>query len=312
MTSWRDAFDRQVDLFTWWSGSKATMFAEGYMRSVSRTGNGSRIAAEGLVRGQKYTMLHADPIAVDDDMFALVDNAAKTFPPEALREEDLLTPVGFVWLPRPFTMIDVHDKRMSCRAIGWTPAPFRSVGPDGLPRSDSDSPGIMLSFYSLRGDDDDFGELMDKFADFYQTDLSMAHWEPWLFGESYEVMAYKAGGAREGLRFVQALWRLMQQTITETHQHRPERATRRRAARADMPERYVTVIRLRRPRRPQGDDHEPKAVEWTHRWLVEGHWRQQWYPSLSTHRSIWISPYVKGPDDKPLQMRRLRAFEFKQ
>ena len=38
-----------------------------------------------------------------------------------------------------------------------------------------------------------------------------------------------------------------------------------------------------------------------HRWLVLGHFRNQWYRSEQTHKVIWIAPYVKGPDDAPLK-----------
>jgi len=46
---------------------------------------------------------------------------------------------------------------------------------------------------------------------------------------------------------------------------------------------------------------EESFVEWSHRWLVRGHWRQQYFPSSNTHAPVWISPYVKGPEDKPFK-----------
>lgn len=47
---------------------------------------------------------------------------------------------------------------------------------------------------------------------------------------------------------------------------------------------------------PPGAD----SREWRHRWVVRGHWRNHWYPSLKDHRPVWISPYLKGPADAPL------------
>jgi hypothetical protein len=35
--------------------------------------------------------------------------------------------------------------------------------------------------------------------------------------------------------------------------------------------------------------------EFSHRWLVSGHFRNQWYSSEQTHKVIWIAPHVKGP-----------------
>lgn len=43
--------------------------------------------------------------------------------------------------------------------------------------------------------------------------------------------------------------------------------------------------------------------DWSHRWLVSGHWRNQWYPSEGVHRPIWIDAFVKGPSDAPLLVR---------
>lgn len=37
------------------------------------------------------------------------------------------------------------------------------------------------------------------------------------------------------------------------------------------------------------------------RWLVRGHLRNQWYPSMSSHKLIWVPPYVKGPDGAPMR-----------
>jgi len=51
--------------------------------------------------------------------------------------------------------------------------------------------------------------------------------------------------------------------------------------------------------------HESSTVEWTKRWMVRGHWRLQPYGPVGqkTHKPIWIDPYVKGPEDKPLDVR---------
>lgn len=41
----------------------------------------------------------------------------------------------------------------------------------------------------------------------------------------------------------------------------------------------------------------------THGWMVRGHWRRQWYPSLLRHVPIWITDYIAGPDDAPIVVR---------
>jgi len=47
-----------------------------------------------------------------------------------------------------------------------------------------------------------------------------------------------------------------------------------------------------------------RTVAWSHRWMVRGHWRLQPYGAERKLRRLkWIDPYVKGPEDKPLDTR---------
>lgn len=195
--------------------------------------------------------------------------------------------------------------------------------------------GITLSLYTHRADPDWYNEEFlrqhgrETFLRVIPT-LSLHHTMNWGFGRDYtapppggfegfhdgEYYA-EAGVTLEDavqqnirmLRPIQTIFRLLLQTLADKTEVRPSRGTRRRAERMSFPEKYVTVVNLRRPRRPSGDE-EKADVPWTHRWIVGGHWRNQWYPSLSAHRQIWISPYVKGPDDLPLVPRTLRAFQL--
>jgi hypothetical protein len=103
-------------------------------------------------------------------------------------------------------------------------------------------------------------------------------------------------------RTVLAGWVLMQQSISRVEPSAADRSERRRCARAGIsPD--VLVVRLRRIETATANDDEVVAVDWSHRWLVSGHWRQQYYPSESGHRPIWINPHVKGPQDRPLVLK---------
>jgi len=66
----------------------------------------------------------------------------------------------------------------------------------------------------------------------------------------------------------------------------------------------VRFVRLR-PMVAEEDaqrEHSIGVAEWHHRWLVRGHLRAQWYPKRKEHHLIWISPYAKGPTDKPFKL----------
>lgn len=46
------------------------------------------------------------------------------------------------------------------------------------------------------------------------------------------------------------------------------------------------------------------SVAWQRRWMVRGHWRLQPHgPGRLLRKPLWIDPYVKGPEDKPLDVR---------
>ena len=66
----------------------------------------------------------------------------------------------------------------------------------------------------------------------------------------------------------------------------------------------ASVVTLRRSavnmvnnKRLQGEGSE---VNWQHQWWVSGHIRAQWRPSTKDHKLIWVAPYLKGPEDKPI------------
>ena len=108
------------------------------------------------------------------------------------------------------------------------------------------------------------------------------------------------------------LW--LNQRIMVTADAPVERHVRKRAAKTlNQPSDRVRVVHLRRTERlkpcgkPDVPADRPQSVgddgtrDWAFQWVVRGHWRHQYYRSLDTHRVIWIDPYVKGPEDKPLK-----------
>lgn len=77
------------------------------------------------------------------------------------------------------------------------------------------------------------------------------------------------------------------------------RAMRRRMERS-LPD--LRVIELTHP--ASRAESRGSQVEWARRWIVRGHWRQQpCGPASSLRRITWIDPFVKGPEDKPLDIR---------
>jgi hypothetical protein len=315
---WEAAYEEQLAIWQWWASPMGRAFARGFGRSL-RDRSGERVeelgpqyaqpgiereaawVAEHLPEQQRGVLLDADPIAVDPDMMTMWEAASATFAPEPLAMTDLLAPVGFVYLPRPAYILDIHGKRIGYRAITW--GRMRYTTPDAAEPDPNFGNGIFIALYSRRGDPDDYTDGITS-ADWT---WSVAHSSNWGYGQAYDDLP--VGGMRSVAQQLQSLFRLMQQTIVIHDREMPTRPTRRRAAKADFPGKKVVVVRLRRPNAaPRGE--EVGKPQWSHRWLVSGHWRNQWYPSLGMHRQIWISPFVKGPEDKPLQLRTVHAYEL--
>lgn len=108
-------------------------------------------------------------------------------------------------------------------------------------------------------------------------------------------------------------WILCQQRVASISRGHVDRGRRRRAERLGLPLDVEDGIRVVTLRRQAPSKTEPSAegqhTEWSCRWVVDGHWRQQWYPSSEEHRPVWIAPHVKGPDDAPLVLKD-RVYRF--
>ena len=59
--------------------------------------------------------------------------------------------------------------------------------------------------------------------------------------------------------------------------------------------------------------HDPSEAtgerQYNRRWWVGGHWRQQACgPNHSQRKPIYVAPYIKGPEDKPLSSERVNVW----
>lgn len=343
MARWEAALDAQLDIYKMATGVQGSRHIEAFGTSVTTAhpawaGAGSLF--HDLPRRIAAMAFNADPIYVDPDMQTLWEAAWPSFQPEPLAPTDLVTPYGCVLLPRPLTMTDLYGKAISTRAIIWCPANLlskRQRDEDAEPRG-----GIILALFHGTDDKDDFTEAGEAAFGPYL----LQHVMSWGFGDdmtrgnplnvvtgdpsepelvrvenvdtTLDLSTFAANGASAGpteptevIRPLQCLWRLMSQTIAVNAKERPSKPFRKRWTKAfpKEAEKRVTVVRLRRSYEDK-DPGEPHTVEWKNRWLVGGHWRLQWYPSVQLHRQIWISPYVKGPADKELVINKSRVFEL--
>jgi hypothetical protein len=121
----------------------------------------------------------------------------------------------------------------------------------------------------------------------------------------YPYLLIRAAGEFLGLKY------------THVEADNPPRHARRRYLRENKHEPPpVRVIHLRRPEKGSKKDVETGAgeeagtageahpVDWSCRWWVAPHWRNQYHPSSGERRPKYIGLYYKGPDDKPFREQR--------
>lgn len=331
MERWEQAADAQVELAEYYGSDLGQRHADSFFRvHLGREDVQSNAITMFTPEGRRFDLGYgeqiwvnlkvAEPIYVSPEMMSLVEAAAPSFALEPLIPEDLITPSGFIYLPTPMYTLDRHGKRTAYRALSWYPIQRQhNINDETHPAPGGATvygnyDGVLVTFFSHVDDDDDY---IEEFREAYEGGMSawaIVHSSIIWFGEDMlpEVgEVYSASDRSSVISFwrpLHAMLRLMQQYISTRDRYRPPRSTRRRMERAAMPERDVTVIRLRRPK--SKGTNEPHHVEWSHQWLVGGHWRNQWFPSLNMHRQIYIAPYIKGPEDKPLRIREKRVFEF--
>lgn len=105
-------------------------------------------------------------------------------------------------------------------------------------------------------------------------------------------------------RFILAAKTWLGQRVVVSVSGHIERHRRKQIAREhDAHVSDVKIIQLRRAEsRPHEHDPNGDPVEWSCRWIVNGHWRNQYHQSNGKHELKYILPYVKGPADKPLKV----------
>jgi hypothetical protein len=140
-------------------------------------------------------------------------------------------------------------------------------------------------------------------------DPGLSNYEFKMYGIS-DGVDYPAGiadpQAREGVGQILAALAFLAAEVIDAEPERIPRPERRAIKKAKQPEPApVNVVRLRRASRANESQAADLAdSKYSVRWLVSGHLRNQWYPSLGRHKLIYIPPHMKGPEGAPLKDSR--------
>jgi len=241
-------------------------------------------------------------------------------PDQNVIKTDLPSPAGFMVFEVPLVFPDIRGVPCSLAAMSWMCAHLNLE--DGKEVFKTGVPAISITEYSDWFDERDeylnslrAGDDLKNFT--FPTRLVLLSETCLMIGQppmDIKRVAEKRGCSEDIVhenaiiaeRFPIALWALLNQRLPTVTDVAPERHARKRLARAQsvLATKRIRVVTLRLPENRRVEISAPQHVEWSHRWIVSGHWRNAWYPSLNEHRLQWIWPYQKGPEDKPLVVKQ--------
>jgi hypothetical protein len=264
---------------------------------------------------------NTDILWMTTEMMDLVQVAMEDFDPsEPLTPDDIFLPSGFLVLPHAFYSRDVNDLKLAWRILYWRtvdhmitweadPGDSRysyNTSLEGTPEG-----GIRFMQVSHVDDEDDFSERMPHIMEAMK--VRGFHWGvahataiPFRYVSDKREIVGEGDRNASWLVFWRVMQKLMAERIVLKEQRQPGRPARREVARFKYPPPVLRVIELRRPtsRRPREEDGRD-APEWSHRWIVRGHWRNQACgPGHSQRRQKWIAMYEKGPEDLDLIVKQ--------
>ena len=250
------------------------------------------------------------------NMCQLMDGIWSSMPEQSLLRSDLPAESGILFFDQPISLSNEHPP---ISGVTWCAASLRHNPNAKYPQVheldkdsgnlelgsgmwlaffvDTKSPGVVEHVVSRRGSTvSQAKSWLNSCPRILLYDIRM-----YRFGEApcqYNETAFGMVSERSPMAArMQAFFALCKQELPAIERYDPTAKELKLMRRMDLRTRVISVIMLRRR---SGQGHRDTEVEWSHRWLVRGHWRNQWYSSEQTHRLIYINPHIKGPEDKPL------------
>jgi hypothetical protein len=256
-----------------------------YPYDVARSGQ----AAIGFCNEVSVGIRDARAYQVTSNMVETIDSAHKNSA-KVIKfvEAELPCRAGFVYLDKPVEVVDDKGVMSTFRAVSWQPISCRMQ--DGVV-----TPGIRIIVWASLHDGSDYNDSFDErtiaYADANLGTLTVQHIACIPFDLPF---ARPEGGG--SVAWMHSMWMFMDmEIVSEKSRVSPVRGVRRRAAKLGSQD--VTVITMRRTKHtPYDTDHTPQHIDWSCRWIVQGHIRH-----LPTGKTTWVRPYIKGPDGAPIR-----------
>lgn len=284
-----------------------------------------------LLEEERARLTAAELFYVTEDMTRLARTAAETLALDSFHPDDLPTQAGLMVFAEPIGVYDGDEvANTEPGADGAVQVVAVSWGPSGLVPTDK---GMWVTLWSatdfaaeaeqikqhLGGSRRDaLRHVRQRKAELSWDNEVVISYNATEFGvfstgnglqpQSHEPITAATGWEQirhttiAWAQIVRAAWLLMTQDgVTDIADEPLPRTMRRRSQRAGYAPTPVRVVRIRhRANTPDHGAADSDGRTYHVRWTVRGHWRNQWYPSRSEHRPVWINSHIKGPDHAPL------------
>jgi len=306
MSEYDLALDDQVEWAAFWTSDYGHGLFESIQCSVSgkRRDAGERHPEEIVEEGHDQDILMMMPLVNGEcfywsrDIVDVVSIASQSLPDSwCLMKPDIPAASGFFWFAK-----EPEIEFRGIRAFGWTLLNIEDkVAAVHIPQGNGSMPDFDTVELIIFINNPDFPKPLPSFS-FIAVGQSLSAWR---LEQSDYALSINANPGEfnyeyRALRLFAAMLSFIQQKILVTSRHATSRATRRRVAPSRSAEADINIVKLRSILH-SSHKGEGLPIEWSCRWLVRGHWRNQWFPSIRKHRPTWITPYIKGPEDKPLR-----------
>lgn len=227
-----------------------------------------------------------------------------------LQEAELPSEAGFVWFDKPVAVTDINGRSVFHRAVSWSPQLIEDR------YHNRTHPGVRITAWYAHDDHDSYWT--DSLDSMYQKigSLIISHSMVLPFG--MRVGGWDGGAVTmdDFAAWTHTMWMFMDSEVAATTRPDIQRTFRRRAQRS-LKHQDVRVVTLRRTAAGVGpEDGVHRHVDWSCRWLVQGHWRHVGAVLTGAHHAVptpdrthcvtcdqkltWVRPHLKGPEGKPL------------
>jgi hypothetical protein len=312
----RDLPELRGDLARWLAGTGPAFYEASALagRQQLPPGVPPYLGAARVAAQERLRVLGGDLYWVSAAMTALARHAAPALPSWNLFKHDVPSDCGLMLFQDPIGRYQNSEGR-EVEIVAATWGPWN--GPGGVWTSG----GVALSFYSHPAPVLPRSAFQAGSADLAAVPFLAEGLPPilpdneagWPFGDLDFLPPRTEGTTVEWARILRAAWLLMRQPLAEQSTERASRPARRRLARDGITAPDVRVIHVRRSEHAAADHAggDSSARDYSCQWWVGGHWRTYWCgPGRQRREDRWISPYVAGPEGKPVRgTERVRVWD---